>query len=496
MIGLVIGITGALIIVSVLYFLRHTLKTFPSPFWIANSMELMERMAFFGVRAVLPLYMIASVDQHGLGITYAEKGIIYGIWAAFQCLLPIVSGGFTDNFGYKKSLYTAFTLNTAGYITMAFACGFWSMLASAIMVGTGTAIFKPPVQGTVAKTVTAENSSIGFGMFYWIVNIGGVIGPICAAYLRGNEANPTWKFVFFGAAIVTAFNFLPSIFFFKEPELTGKGKTAKGVLKETALNLWHDKNLLLFLLITSGFWLMFMQLWDLLPNFIEEWVDSGDIAPIFTSIYGTDALTALGNVKPELIINIDYVSVVVFVVLVSKITGRFKMMFSLLLGMAVSTLSFFGSGFFQSGAMVAFMIFLFSIGEIICSPKFNEYVGMSAPADKKALYMGYSNMPFAFGWMTGNFISGPLYSIFSSKANLSRDYLITALKMPAEEAAKIKDGDVFNVLVATIHSTPQAATKMLWDTYNPWIIWLFLSLIGVASIIGLILLDMRIRKGK
>jgi len=494
MLGPILAAGALLIIAGALFFLRATLKTLPFNYWVVNTMELGERLAFFGSRAVLPLYMVASADQHGLGISYAEKGIIFGIWAAFQCLLPIVSGGFTDNFGYKKSLYTAFTLNVIGYTSMAFATGFWTMLGAAVMVGTGTAIFKPPVQGTVARSVRPENSSIGFGIFYWGVNIGAMLAPMLAATLRGNEANPTWKLVFFACAAITAFNFLPAFFLYREPETTGKGKSSLTVLKETAGNLLHDRTMLYFLLITSGFWLMFMQIWDLLPNFIDEWVDSRDIAPVFRSILGENALTAAGHVKPELIVNLDAIAIVIFVMPISWFMGRFKMMVSLLLGMALATIGFFGSGFFMNGLPVAVMILVFSLGEIICSPKFSEYVGVNAPPDKKALYMGYSNMPFAFGWMAGNFLSGPLYEIFASRANFARAFLRDRFGMTPEELAAIKDGDLIPMLAARLDCPPGAAIKLLWDTYHPWTLWLILAAVGLFSLLGLVWLDQKFRK--
>ncbi|HDH57845.1 MAG TPA: MFS transporter, partial [Bacteroidetes bacterium] len=166
-------------------------------FWFANWMEANERLAFFGARAILPLYMVYAVAEGGLGLSYAQKGAIYSIWAIVQCLIPMISGGFTDQYGYKKSLYVAYTINFCGYLMFAFASGFWSALAAACLIGLGTAIFKPPVQGTIAKASTEENSSIAWGIFYWMVNVGGFLAPFLAAILRG-ETN--FKLVFFCAA--------------------------------------------------------------------------------------------------------------------------------------------------------------------------------------------------------------------------------------------------------------------------------------------------------
>jgi len=330
-------------------------------------------------------------------------------------------------------------------------------------------------------------------MFYWVVNIGAMLAPIMAATLRGNENDPTWHFVFFACAAVTALNFLPAFFLYREPETTGAGKSPLVVLRETGANLLHDRRMLYFLLITSGFWLMFMQLWDLLPNFIDEWVDSRDIAPVFHAILGDSALTAAGHVKPELIVNLDATAIVLFVMPISWLMGRFKMMVSLILGMALATVGFFGSGFFMNGLPVALMILLFSLGEIICSPKFSEYVGVTAPPDKKALYMGYSNMPFAFGWMAGNFLSGPLYDLLASRTTFARRYLVEQLNFPIADIANIKESELFPMLAAKLGITPAEAARLLWDAYHPWQIWALLASVGFISMIGLFWLDRRYR---
>ena len=340
-------------------------------FWIANIIEAGERMAFFGVRAVLPLYMVGT-GSADLGLTYSEKGIIYMVWALLQCLIPMISGGYTDSYGYKKSLYTAFTINIIGYSLMANVTGFWTMMLSGILVGTGTAIFKPPVQGAVAQSLDDKNSGLGFGIFYWVVNIGGFMAPMVAAWARGNEANPTWHYVFYGAAIVTAINFLPTIFLFKEPEIDPRAKEKKSwqVFCDTLKVLWQDQAMLRFLLIVSGFWFMFMQLWDLLPNFIDEWIDTRDVGNFLSSLLGDGAkpfLTAQGAAKPEILINIDSFTIILFVLPLSWLFSRYKMMTALIIGMVISVLGFVGSGLSNIGVICALMIFIFAIGEIICS---------------------------------------------------------------------------------------------------------------------------------
>jgi len=456
-------------------------------FWFSNWMEANERLAFFGARAILPLYMVYAVAEGGLGLSYSEKGAIYSIWAIVQCLVPMISGGFTDQYGYKKSLYIAYTINFFGYFMFAFSSGFWTALTAACLIGLGTAIFKPPVQGTIAKASTEENSSIAWGIFYWMVNVGGFLAPFLAAIIRG-ETN--FKLVFFCAAGVTLFNFIPTIFFYKEPEKVGevKVRTVGETFIETMTTL-KDKNFLIFLAIFSGFWFMFMQLWDLLPNFIDEWVFSRDIAPFFAAISKGTVLES-GNVKPEILINIDALAIVALMLPMCWLTGKFHPMIALISGMVLSVIAFVSAGATNVGLIVAISIFAFAIGEMWCSPKFSEYIGLTAPPEKKATYMGYSNIPFAVGWGVGNFISGFLYEGLGSKINFARHYLVDYLGMSGAEAQAIPLEDVMTTMASMMNdgrgATVDDATRVLWQLHDPWMVWVILGAVGAVSTIAMV----------
>ncbi|MBW2454282.1 MAG: MFS transporter [Deltaproteobacteria bacterium] len=523
-------------------------------FWIANGTEALERLAFFAVRAVLPLYMFGTDSVLNLSMT--EKGIIFGVWALIQCLLPMISGGYTEAYGYRKSLAVAFTLNALGYVLMAnipaiargsHSLNFWVMMGAACLIGTGTAIFKPAAQGRVAAALNEGNSGLGFGIFYWVVNVGGFIAPMAAAWARGDKANPTWTHLFYGAAIVTVINLVYCMLFFSEPEKKkdeGEDKSSLQVFADTMQQLWRDQPMFRFLLVVSGFWLMFLQVWDLLPNFIDEWVDARDVGATLSSVLGDSAksfLTADGAAKPEMLINLNGFTIILLVLPLSWFFGRYRMMFSLVLGMVIAMFGFVGAGATPVGHYVALFIILFSLGEIICSPKFSEFVGMSAPPDKKAQYMGYSNMPFAFGWFIGNLASGPLYDKYSSKVELARRYLAEHLGMAEQWASSDKtlpSAAVVDALKARINdTTPEALTEtmagvaqkldaipeglkaadraklleaaleplralqgevstyqandLLWNAYDPWIIWLILGAIGLVSVLGMIWMYIR-----
>ncbi len=533
------------------------IRNMPANFWYANLMEIFERLAFFGVRAIAPLYMIRTADENGLGLSYTDKGDIYMWWALIQCLVPMVSGGFTERYGYKKSLAVAFLINIGGYLLMANSlpiaqhyqaqgwegAGYWVFLLAACLIGFGTAIFKPPCHGTVAKTTDENTSSMGWGIFYWVVNIGGALAPMLAAQLRG-EIN--WDYVFYGAAIVTACNFIPMLFLYKEPEKTPpkEGETQHGVVGtfiSSIATILKDLRLVAFLLIFSCFWLMFMQLWDLLPNFIDEWVDTSDVAPFF-GWFSNGWVNEDGQTKPEILINIDAWAIIALVLVISWLVGKINKVAAMIIGMIISLVGFVGAGLTQLGIFCSIMIFVFSIGEMTCSPTFSAYIALIAPKDKKALYMGYSNIPFAIGWAAGNKIGGYLYDAMANKYSLARQYLVDKLGMSPEFAtnadllpgshvmetmAKLQQGAspehiesavrsavaaidtqaaeagnhaeqvatiYHNVLGDIDHQAVLDATQVLWDLHHPYMVWVYLGIIGLAGTVGMTIFYFTTRK--
>jgi POT family proton-dependent oligopeptide transporter len=492
-------------------------RNLPANFWYANLMEIFERLAFFGVRAIAPLYLIKKSNENGLGLSYTDKGDIYFWWALIQCLVPMVSGGYTERYGYRKSLVVAFIINIIGYILMAQSrpiaehlatqglqnSGYWVFLFASCCVALGTAIFKPPCHGTIAKTTDESTSSMGWGLFYWVVNIGGALAPMLAAQLRG-EIN--WTYVFYGAAIVTACNFIPCFVLFREPakEPLKEGESQKGPLGtfvSSIATILKDLRLVLFLLIFSCFWLMFMQLFDLLPNFVDEWVDTSDVAPVYEKIGGFFGLSWVlenGQTKPEMIINIDAASIILLVLLVSWLIRKINKVAAMVIGMVIALVGFVGAGYTQIGALCCLMIFIFAIGEMACSPTFSAYVALIAPKDKKALYMGYSNIPFAIGWAAGGKVGGWLYEDIASKFKLAREYVVQHLGVTKDAAEQLRNDELIQKIAASLNhgagGTVREATKLLWDLHHPYMVWVYLGLFGLAGTVGMIIFYFATRK--
>ena len=239
------------------------------PFWMVNIMEMFERLAYYGVRVVIPIYIAQADEVNGLHFTAIQKGEIFLWWALVQSLVPMISGGFADRYGFKKTIAVSVIIKVIGYILMATQREYMPFLLGCCTLALGTALFKPGVQGTMCQVLDKKNSSVGWGTFYMLVNIGGFLGPPLAHFLYGIS----WPAVFYGCAAIVSLNFL-MLFTYKELPAGGVQTASFFKTLIDVIVKFFNLKLVVFVLIMSGFWLMFMQLFDMLPNFIVDWVDS------------------------------------------------------------------------------------------------------------------------------------------------------------------------------------------------------------------------------
>lgn len=462
------------------------MKTFPRAFWMVNIMEMFERLGYYGVRTVIPIYIAQADEIGGLHFSQTDKGIIFMVWALIQSLVPVISGGFADRYGYKRTIATSITINIIGYILMATQREFLTFLFGCSVLAFGTAIFKPGLQGTMVRSLTKENGSVGWGIFYALVNIGGFLGPPIAHFLHGWS----WPVVFYGCAAIYSLNYL-MLFTYKSVD---SGAEKRGgpieVARMTLKNIIKPR-LFIFILVMSGFWLMFMQLFDMLPNFIVDWVDSSNVVAALHLPAMMTRETARGTmIAQEWMINIDAGLIVLCVVFISWLNAKMRRLYSILIGITIASLGLLLAGCSMSGVLCICGIICFAIGEMLASPKMKEYLGVIAPPDKKALYMGYANMPLAIGWAYGSFVGGKIYDSMGDKANLALKYLA--------EHSGITEGvartEAFARLQSTLNINATDATNLLWSTYHPYELWYIFVGIGMTSAVAILFYAYWVRK--
>lgn len=453
------------------------LRRLPRPFWMVNVMEMIERLAYYGVRVVIPIYIAQADEIHGLHFTQTQKGLIFTLWALVQTGVPVFSGGFADRYGYKRTVAVSIGIKAVGYLLMATQREFWPFTIGCLVLALGTAIFKPGLQGTMLRTMNKDNSSVGWGTFYMLVNVGGFLGPPLAHYLYGIS----WPMVFYGCAVIVSLNWL---MLFTYPSVDAGGDQSGGPLKVAAITFRNlaQPRLAVFILIMAGFWLMFMQLYDMLPNFIVDWVDSSRIVQaMHLPAFVTNPSARGTQIAQEWMINLDSFLIILLVVWVSHRVAKMRRVHSIFWGILISSLALFVCGATMSGALCIIGILVFAVGEMMASPKMNDYLGVIAPEGQKALYMGYANMPYAIGWALGDWVAGLVYDARGDKANLALRYLAGHPGMPAG----VDRTKAFETLCAALHLDAAAGTRLLWDTYHPWRLWIPFAAVGVLSAAGI-----------
>jgi MFS family permease len=393
-----------------------------------------------------------------------------------QGWLPALTGGFADRYGYKKTLATYVTINCTAFVMMANVRSYPMFFAACILLGIGTALFKPAIQGTLAQSMTSKTSSVGWGLFYWLVNVGGFIGPFFANFMRPHG----WQFVFYGCAIVTSLNYLMLFTYPNVDSGADKTRSAAQTFWDTLRNL-RDGRLWAVIAIFTGFWMMLYQLWDFMPNFYADWVESSAIAGFVPASWMHDTIRG-PQLLQEYALNLNAFMIVACVVPMSFLVRKVRVLTAMTIGVLIATVGTLMYGTSPSIFVVLFGILLFSLGEMLTGPKKTEYFALIAPKGKKALYLGYVNIPIALGQGLGALIGGSLYGAWGEKATLSIRYL----NERTDYHGAIDRKTAFETLVKVLGQDGKTVNQLLWDTYHPYTIWYVFGAIGVCSLLGMI----------
>ncbi|MCD8176398.1 MAG: MFS transporter [Tannerellaceae bacterium] len=463
---------------------------FPRTFWVANAIELVERWAWYGFFMLFANYLTGSSDMGGLEFSQSQKGTIMGVGTGILYFLPVLTGAIADRYGYKKVLTLSFVIYTSAFILLPMFSTFTGVFLMYLYLALGAALFKPVISATIAKTTTDETASIGFGIFYMMVNIGGFFGPMVTLLFKGTDSH----LIFYVSAGIIALNFI-LLFFYKEP-LREEGERVKTPLMQTFAHIFRnmfaiikDTKFLIFLLIVAGFWTMYNQLFFMLPVFISQWVDTSVVfnffytyIPFISSNYSVEP----GVMDPEFITNMDAMYIILFQVAVSSIVMKMKPLKSMMSGFLVCSIGMSLTLVSQNVLFTMVAILIFALGEMAGSPKITEYIGRIAPPDKKALYMGYSFIPVFIGNVLAGIISGNVYQRMSDKVTFVQHYA-------AEHGLQIPEGlsnnAYFSEVAQQLNMTSRELTNILWNTYSPSDLWMVLFAIGLLAAVALYVYD-------
>lgn len=529
----------------------QTIRSLNTNFWTASVMELFERWAWYGIYGLMGIYLVGSTDTGGLGFDHVQKGNIMGNIVAILYLLPLFFGVIADRIGYKISLVISYILLIVGYYLLGQVQSYQSVYFVFLLVAIGAAFFKPVASAIVARNTDETTGTLGFGIFYIMVNIGGFIGPFLSSVLRNNLG---WKIIFLQAAIVITINLLIVLFIYKEPKVEKPKDSIGAAIKDSVKGIFEalkDVRLGLLLLLMVGFWTMFNQLFNTLPNFIEDWVDSSVISDWLSVNMPAlgEMLSLNGQIKPEMFTQIDALMIVLCQAFVSYFVTKIRHINAVIRGAIVATIGIGLTFYFGNVWFTIIGTMIFAIGEMMSSPTVSSFIALITPKGKEGLYQGTYFLPVAASYFVTSFISGGLYQSWSDKLSLLKKEMTNRnIDMPEvvtneqfiEQGAKslgmsiadfekqfqLKAENVDwnavkqsfynyassnNIDVSQIHfpfskneyftlaeqklgMSHWEMVDMLWQTYHPNKIWYVIVGIGIFSIITLALYDRYIIK--
>jgi len=382
---------------------------FHPTFWVANGMELFERLAYYGQQIVFMIYM-----RNKLGFTEAEAGQLSGLFGGLIYLLPILGGTLADKWGFRRAFNIAFSVLALGYfligsVGMSIFSGiyddyslYWVMVVFLVLTAFGGSFIKPSVLGTVAVTTNEKTKSLGFAIYYWLVNAGAMIGPTIAYFVRDSLGN---EFVYMVSAFSCLAMLIVNMLLYKEVK-SGGTEVVESMGKKIA-NLFvvlANVKFMIFLLIYSLYWIIFWQEFIIIPYYITDFINPAAPYEIIQSWSGAGAIILLQ-------------------IPINRLTKKIPTRQAILLGFALSSLIWIIIGIFPSILTIAAGIVAFSIGEMIQAPRYYEYISEIAPPGQQGLFQGYAFLPIAIARFVGDPLGGWLYQVTKTSGNINLVWL-------------------------------------------------------------------------
>lgn len=383
-------------------------SAFPPVFWVANFIEVLERFAYYGIYFSFGIYMSS------LGYSRGDLGVVQFIFILFSYVVPLFSGTFADKYGFKKVLIVAYLAYLPSILLLILTKSFSGIALTMLCIGLAAGIFKPLISGTVRAVTDPSNKTLGFGIFYAMVNIGGSLGPIVAGQMRAIS----WDYAFYMAAATIVVMLLVTIFFYKEPPREIEGVTLKQKMADIWVALRDLKFAFFLVLLGVFFWIPFWAFFNLCALYVETDLDTARLYLNVKSVLGTwltqnvfahQDEEGTWRVLGETLSHTGWI-IMIFQVFVSRVAEKFRAMPTFLFGLFVAAVGFtiIGYASLSAPALVFLGIFFFAIGEMISSPRIQEYITWIAPKEKAGLYMGANFLAVAVGAF-----AGPIYTTLS-----------------------------------------------------------------------------------
>jgi proton-dependent oligopeptide transporter, POT family len=423
--------------------LQEVRTGFESSFWIANLTEIFERLSYYGAFASLALYL-----QERLNFSTEQTGTLTGIFGGMVWFLAIFGGAAADRLGFRRALSIAYLILSVAYFLIGSIGASWlAPVRNAVPLGLfvgfililpalGISLVKPCVVGTTARASKENVRSIGYSIYYTMVNIGGALGPLFASWAHRHLGVEN---VYRVAALSVFVAFFVVILFFREPRKAGDAPPPSlatvwrnfctvvgnyrlvlpvvGVALVLRIVMWlfpvtvpwwiwialliamlaGISRFMWFLVIFSGYWVVFWQQYISLPGYIHNYINS--------------------NSDVELILVTDGLTVICLTLAVNYLTRRIPAFQAVILGTLITAVSWIILALWPTTLGAILSLFVMALGEIIQSPRYYEYISRLAPAEQQGTYMGFAFLPIGIGSLIGGWFGGTLMHEFGEVAH-------------------------------------------------------------------------------
>jgi dipeptide/tripeptide permease len=416
---------------------------FERPFWVANISEIFERLSYYGVFASLALYI-----QGQLNFSTEQTGTLTGLFGGMVWFLAIFGGAAADKLGFRRALSMAYLILAAAYFLIGSIGASWlAPVRSAVPLGLfvgcililpalGVSLVKPCVVGTTARASKENVRSIGYSIYYTMVNIGGAAGPYAAGWVHDHFGV---EYVFRLAALGVFVMFFFVLIFFREPRKDGDAPppsivqvarnfcvvlgnywlvlptllvalilAVSSYFYGFAIPWWVWAGLLLlvlagiskfmwFLVLFTGYWIVFWQQYIILPGYIKAYINA--------------------HVTGEKILVTDGAVVICLTLAVNFLMRKIPAFQAVILGTVISSLSWLIVAFWPTVPGAVFSLGFLALGEIIQAPRYYEYIAKLAPPGQQGTYMGFAFLPIGLGSILGGWFGGRVMHHFGEVAH-------------------------------------------------------------------------------
>jgi dipeptide/tripeptide permease len=364
---------------------------------VANLTELFERLAYYGPQAVLAIYLHES-----LGLTTEQTTWLIGYYGFVVWFMPIIGGAAADRFGFRPTLAGAFFMLAIGNFLLGSLSASWMagvrealplfalMHLLMLIPAMGPAVVKPVVVGTTARSAQENVRSIGYSIYYTVVNVGAALGPLVASFVRTTFGVHN---VFRVSAVTMLAMAIVTLLFYKEPSASNEPRvTSIGQALGNLVRVLGDVRFVSFLVIFSGFWVVFWQQYISLPIYVRTYVDP--------------------NANIDRLLSVEALTVILLTFVVNYATRKIPAFIAIIAGVLISSLSWL---FLTLGSGVPYIVaalIVLAIGEVVQAPRYYEYISRLAPPGQQGLFMGYAFLPIGIGYLLAGPTAGRLLHYF------------------------------------------------------------------------------------